>query len=577
METNIKTLTFVGMAILALCFGACKKSAPPTVKIYDNAISVSYTSANVTGEVTDDGGSPVIDRGFIYGKQGESRQDTMYCGNGAGEFPTRLTNLEPNTTYNCMAFARNDAGMAYSGKATFTTLPMAQSDLTTMEPTGIGHTHATCGGYVNSDGGSEVTERGVCWATTQNPTTNDSHLSDGSGTGEFSVEITGLTVNTTYHVRAYAVNDKGTAYGDDVTFKTQDYSAPIVTTMEVTGITTTTAMCGGEVTSNGGATITARGVCCSTNESPTINDSHTVDGTGTGGFTSIITGLSPNKTYYVRAYATNIKGTSYGEQITFKTKEQPPTGAINGKFSVSGIKQVWFSQGNLQYKAATNKWRFAESQLDYIGSSNSNISSSYSGWIDLFGWGTGNNPTNSSGNYSDYSTFTDWGTNPITNGGNVANKWRTLTSEEWRFLMFNRTTPSGIRYARATVNGVKGVVVLPDDWDSSYYTLITGYSGYSSNTISMSDWTSKFESNGALFLPAAGERVYTSFYDETGGYPNYHQGFYWTSSYYNDTQAYALGFNDVRLDVGYYIMYELYYVLTNGYRYYGYSVRLVTE
>ena len=319
METNIKTLTFVGMAILALCFGACKKSAPPTVKIYDNAISVSYTSANVTGEVTDDGGSPVIDRGFIYGKQGESRQDTMYCGNGAGEFPTRLTNLEPNTTYNCMAFARNDAGMAYSGKATFTTLPMAQSEVTTYEPTNVTHTHATCGGNVVSDGGSEVTERGVCWATTPNPTTSGSHLASGLGTGDFTVNLSGLTANTTYHVRAYAVNEKGTAYGDDVTFRTVAYGVPTVITVEVSNITSTSATCGGNVTSNGGLTVTARGICWSrTNQNPTISDSHTTDGTGTGEFISNITGLTQNATYYVRAYATNSQGTGYGDSKSFK-------------------------------------------------------------------------------------------------------------------------------------------------------------------------------------------------------------------------------------------------------------------
>lgn len=322
METNIKTLTFVGMAILALCFGACKKSAPPTVKIYDNAISVSYTSANVTGEVTDDGGSPVIDRGFIYGKQGESRQDTMYCGNGAGEFPTRLTNLEPNTTYNCMAFARNDAGMAYSGKATFTTLPMAQSEITTYEPTNVTHTHATCGGNVVSDGGSEVTERGVCWATTPNPTTSGSHLASGLGTGNFTVNLSGLTANTTYHVRAYAVNEKGTAYGDDVTFRTINYTAPIVVTGIITNVTNNSAICNGNVTSNGGYTVTARGICWSkTNQNPTVSGSHTTEGTGTGSFTSNLSGLTQNTTYYVRAYATNSIGTAYGETEQFTTSK----------------------------------------------------------------------------------------------------------------------------------------------------------------------------------------------------------------------------------------------------------------
>lgn len=537
----MKTLKLIGLVALMLCFVACKKSTPPTVKIYDNAISVSYTSANVTGEVIDEGGTPVTDRGFIYGKQGEAKQDTMYCGSGGGEFPTRLTGLEPNTTYNCSAFARNNAGISYSGKATFTTLPMAQSDITTSEPTDIGHTHATCGGYVNSDGGSEVTERGVCWATTLNPTTNDSHLNNGTGTGEFSINVTGLSANTTYHVRAYAVNSKGTSYGDDVTFKTLDYTTPTVITGEVIETTNTTAICGGKVSSGGGLTVTARGVCWSrTNENPTINDNHTTDGTGTGEFTSNITGLTANKKYYVRAYATNSMGTTYGEQKVFIAQDAP-IGGINGKYSVSGTKQVWFSQGNLQYKASTRIWRFAESQLDYIGSANANISSSYTGWIDLFGWGTGNSPTKYT-YYDDYSTFVDWGSNSISNGGNAANKWRTLTIDEWKFLLYNRSTLSGIRFAKATVNGVGGMILLPDEWNSSYYSLSStnSYSAsFWSNTITMTDWSNKFELNGAVFLPAAGYR-----YDNGGAGTSRvgTWGYYWSATPYDDDEAKAFLF-----------------------------------
>ncbi len=573
MKTNMKTLKLIGLVALMLCFVACKKSTPPTVKIYDNAISVSYTSANVTGEVIDEGGTPVTDRGFIYGKQGEAKQDTMYCGSGGGEFPTRLTGLEPNTTYNCSAFARNNAGISYSGKATFTTLPMAQSDITTSEPTDIGHTHATCGGYVNSDGGSEVTERGVCWATTLNPTTNDSHLNNGTGTGEFSINVTGLSANTTYHVRAYAVNSKGTAYGDDVTFKTIDYSPPTVITDEVTNISYSTATCGGKVTSSGGLTVTARGVCWSkTNQTPTVSDSHTTEGTGTGNFTSNLTGLSQNATYYVRVYATNSKGTSYGEPVSFKTKEQPPTGAVNGKFSISGTKQVWFSQGNLQYRASTNKWRFAESQLDYIGSNNSNISSTYSGWIDLFGWGTGDNPTNSSIYVSDYnSNFADWGNKPITNGGNVANRWRTLTYEEWSFLMYDRTTLSGIRFAKAKINGVEGVIILPDEWNASNYSLDgtnSGYTGFNTNTIVMSDWVNIFETHGAVFLPCAGKR-----YGTTVNTPFY--GYYWTASR-GSQYLYHVFFNYSNLGIGDEIHYSSYYC-SYGALVNGMSVRLVYD
>ena len=124
-------------------------------------------------------------------------------------------------------------------------------------------------------------------------------------------------------------------------------------------------------------------------------------------------------------------------------------GALPGLFSVSATQQVYFSQGNLQYQASTNTWRFAEHQYDYVGtqtadvygyhggnvsgSDNRSISSTYSGWIDLFGWGTGDNPTLSSDNYGAYGTFVDWGSNPISNGGNTANRWRTLTQAEWEY------------------------------------------------------------------------------------------------------------------------------------------------
>ena len=121
----------------------------------------------------------------------------------------------------------------------------------------------------------------------------------------------------------------------------------------------------------------------------------------------------------------------------------PPTpsgdGVLNGAFSVSANTQVYFSQGNLQYQASTDIWRFAEHQWDIVGSDNSNISASYSGWIDLLGWGTGGNPTLASTDYNDYITFTDWGVNAISNGGNAANQWRTLTKDEWIYLFYGRT------------------------------------------------------------------------------------------------------------------------------------------
>ena len=140
----------------------------------------------------------------------------------------------------------------------------------------------------------------------------------------FSVEANGLKENKKYHYCYEFDNgyEKKTVYGEQRSFKTLDITMPKVTTNDVTDITINSAKCGGNVTSDGGANVTARGVCWSTSQYPTISNSHTTDGNGTGNFTSNITGLTANTTYYVRAYATNEKGTSYGEQRSFTTLEE---------------------------------------------------------------------------------------------------------------------------------------------------------------------------------------------------------------------------------------------------------------
>ena len=131
------------------------------------------------------------------------------------------------------------------------------------------------------------------------------------------------------------------------------------------------------------------------------------------------------------------------------------------KYSVSASKQVYFASGNLQYQASTDTWRFAEHQYDFADEDNNNISDTYDGWIDLFGWGTGDSPTKASGDNSDYATFTDWGTNVI--GTYPANTWRTLSGEEWGYLFNGRANASSL-YGFAIVNGVNGLILLPDDW-----------------------------------------------------------------------------------------------------------------
>ena len=221
------------------------------------------------------------------------------------------------------------------------------------------------------------------------------------------------------------------------------------------------------------------------------------------------------------------------------------TGAGNGVFSVASNRKVNFSKGNLQYQASTKTWRFAEHQWDIIGDANKNISSSYIGWIDLFGWGTsgynGKNPWMTSITSTDYGngkrdiagTNYDWGVNnSISNGGGKS--WRTLTKDEWVYVFNTRSTSSGIRYAKATVNGVNGVILLPDNWSTSNYGLSNTNkddASFSSNRISQTDWQNKFEANGAVFLPAAGWRRGPNVYYVGSG------GYYWSASYYGSNGA----------------------------------------
>jgi|GEM_PF-1577163 len=197
--------------------------------------------------------------------------------------------------------------------------------LTTSVVTSITNTTAISGGNISSDGGTAVTDRGVCWSTSANPVITGNHTTDGTGTGTFTSNITGLTASTLYYVRAYATTANGTAYGNEISFTTSATTGalPTVTTSAIGTITQTTASGGGDVLTDGGSTVTARGICWSTSSNPVITNSHTTDGTGLGNFTSSMTALTASTTYYVRAYATNVNGTAYGNEVTFITVAAP--------------------------------------------------------------------------------------------------------------------------------------------------------------------------------------------------------------------------------------------------------------
>ena len=237
--------------------------------------------------------------------------------------------------------------------------------------------------------------------------------------------------------------------------------------------------------------------------------------------------------------------------------EKPNPSAGIGVFSVSADKQVTFSQGNLQYTQSTNTWSFAENQWEVTGTDNvtgGSVSSdptdgdSKSGAgladkIDLFGWSTSatNFGVSTSTGYNDYSgSFVDWGTNKI--GADAPNTWRTLTDDEWEYVVFKRPNASSL-CGVAQVNGVNGLILLPDNWTCPAG--VTFKSGFHSSdgteyyaayqTITAEQW-SKLESASAVFLPAAGSR-----YGSSVGYVQ-DRGLYWSATELGGDRAYYLYF-----------------------------------
>lgn len=215
----------------------------------------------------------------------------------------------------------NNGSNEITVKATGLDLPT----VTTSNVSNITASSATCGGNVTADGGSYVTERGICWGTSNLPTIDGNHQAMGQGNGTFTCNMSNLEPDNVYYVRAYATNNRGTAYGEQKQFTTTS-GLPIVTINTVTNITATSATCGGSISDNGGFSVTDKGLVWSTSQYPTLNDNHVSLGSGNAPFTGSMTNLTIGTTYYVRAYATNANGTSYSStQRTFTTGNGLPT------------------------------------------------------------------------------------------------------------------------------------------------------------------------------------------------------------------------------------------------------------
>jgi uncharacterized protein (TIGR02145 family) len=396
-----KVLLFVSLLAILI---TCEK--PERILKFDTleaeTTDISCNAATLKGEITDLGSKPIEQHGILLSESsvpGLGQQNTIEKPLGTiskkGVFQAEFTGLKSNMTYYFRAFVVVDGTSELASIKQFQTSDSQKPTVTAGTVTGITMTSASLDGEVTSDGGEPTTVRGLCWSLSANPTITGclDTTKNGTGSGTFTGNMTGLTAGTQYYARTYATNSKGASYNDaDITFKT--HSLPVVTTSAITNISTTSASSGGEVTDDGGVTVTARGVCWSTTTGPTVAlTTRTENGTGEGEFTSSITGLTPETTYYVRAYATNQYGTSYGAELSFTASASvlPPsattssatpvgttTATLNGLVNANGLSTtVTFEYGTTTSYGQTAT--AAESPV--TGSSATSVSAAVTGLL----------------------------------------------------------------------------------------------------------------------------------------------------------------------------------------------------
>ena len=320
------------------------------------ADSTHAETALCGGRIEAPGEGEILARGIYYSTSPDmSRKDSVLSTAKTDSFICRLTDLRPSTTYYVEAFVRNRFG-AFTGadtRRTFTT-PDGRPVLAPMTIDGVGYTFVRLSAGVISAGDAPVRERGFCWSTIPNPSIlNSPYVDLGAGTGSFNAECTGLEPNRKYYVRAYAGNHTyGYTYSPQDSFTTLN-STPNVATVDPTNLSKGSVTVGGRLIASGQSTVTACGVCWSlTKEEPTLGNANVTTFTldPTNNFSGTLNGLKGGETYYIRAYATNADGTSYGKTIALKT----PAIFTRESKDFPGSPRVqstptWFSAGDRAY------------------------------------------------------------------------------------------------------------------------------------------------------------------------------------------------------------------------------------
>ncbi len=315
------------------------------------ASDITSTTATLNADITSDGGAGITARGFVYATsnadliiENTAADTVIVSGTATGTFDEEITGLTAGTIYFYAAYAINSVDTTYGEVQSFTTLAPVAPTASTTAASDITSTTATLNGNITSDGGATISARGFVYAISNadliiENTAADTVIVSGTATGTFDEEITGLTAGTIYFYAAYAINSVDTTYGEVQSFTTLAPVAPTASTTAASDITSTTATLNGNITSDGGATITARGfVYAISNADLTIGVMGVTDvvvsGT-TGVFTENITGLTAGTAYFYAAYAINSVDTTYGEVQSFTTLAVAPTASTTAASDIT--------------------------------------------------------------------------------------------------------------------------------------------------------------------------------------------------------------------------------------------------
>ena len=291
--------------------------------------------------------------------------------------PFALYALNSGTNNNASFPQGNTVGdvLSWNGSAWIVAASNGSTNLpevNTQEASDITGSSARVEGVFWLDGSSSITAKGVVWSENPEPTVAlPTKTDEGPGAINFESQLTGLSPNTTYYYRGYASNAAGTFYGDEQTFTIGDGVVALTTTSVLSSVFS--AQSGGNISDDGGAAITVRGVCWSTLANPTIADNKTEDGTGTGSFSSVFGGLTPDTTYYLRSYATNETGTFYGDEQTFTT------GVFNGDLDILVWADEFDYEGlpsseNWNFEIGNGEWGWGNGERQYYTRENANVS-----------------------------------------------------------------------------------------------------------------------------------------------------------------------------------------------------------